>query len=165
MKPSEPFIVNVADADSRAYPGAGEYVRFEADDAHFEEFGINIHVLAPGEPNAKYHSENNQEDFLVLSGECVAILDGVEHQLRAWDFVHCPPGTAHVFVGAGEAPCAILMVGSRKGDDERVNYPVDEIAAKYGASVPRETNSPQEAYADWSNEFTDGKLDWPPPIG
>jgi hypothetical protein len=57
------------------------------------------------------------------------------------------------------------MVGSRKGDDERVNYPVDEIAAKYGASVPRETNSPQEAYADWSNEFTDGKLDWPPPIG
>lgn len=162
MSPSEPFIVNVADAESRAYPGAGEYVRFESDEARFEEFGINIHVLAPGEPNAKYHSENNQEDFLVLSGECLVILDGVEHQLRAWDFVHCPPGTAHVMVGAGQGPCAILMVGSRKGDDEQVTYPVNELAAKYGASVTGETHSPEEAYADWSADYTDGKLDWPP---
>jgi uncharacterized cupin superfamily protein len=162
MEGSKAFIVNVADADSRAYPGAGEYVRFEADDAHFEEYGINIHVLGPGEPNAKYHSENSQEDFLVLSGQCLVILDGVEHRLRAWDFVHCPPGTAHVFVGAGEGPCAILMVGTRKGDGEEVCYPVNKLAAKYGASVPTETSSPKEAYADWSVEYTDGKLDWPP---
>jgi uncharacterized cupin superfamily protein len=159
---SKPFIVNVADAQSRAYPGAGEYVRFEADDDRFEEYGINIHVLAPGEPNAKYHAENNQEDFLVLSGEAIAIIDGVEHNLRAWDFVHCPPGTAHVCVGAGDGPCAILMVGSRKGDGDEVVYPLNEIAAKYGASVQAETTSPEEAYADWSDDFTDGKLDWPP---
>jgi uncharacterized cupin superfamily protein len=163
MGESKPFIVNVADAESRAYPGAGEYVRFETDDARFEEYGINIHVLQPGEPNAKYHAENAQEDFLVLSGECLVILDGVERPLRAWDFVHCPPGTAHVLVGAGDGPCAILMVGTRKGEDDEVTYPVNQLAAKYGASVPTETNSPKEAYADWSADFTEGKLDWPLP--
>jgi uncharacterized cupin superfamily protein len=160
---SEPFIVNVADANARSYPGAGSYVRFESLDDMFEEFGINIHVLAPGEPNAKYHSENAQEDFLVLSGECLVILDGVEHRLRAWDFVHCPPGAAHVFVGAGARPCAILMVGTRKADeDEGLLYPVNELAARYGASVETETTLASEAYADWPDDYTDGKLDWPP---
>jgi hypothetical protein len=57
------------------------------------------------------------------------------------------------------------MAGSRKGDAERVHYPVNDVAAKYGASVVTETDSPQEAYADWADEFTDGKLDWPPAKG
>ncbi len=97
---SEPFIVNVADAEALSLPGAGSYVRFETDAAPFENFGINVHVLEPGEPNCRYHREDVQESFLVLSGECILILDEVEHRLRAWDFVSCPAGAAHVFVGA-----------------------------------------------------------------
>jgi uncharacterized cupin superfamily protein len=162
MGESKPFIVNVADADARTYPGAGSYVRFEPDHARFEDFGINIHVLPPGEPNCKYHFENAQEDFLVLSGECLVILDGVEHRLRAWDFVHCPAGAAHVFVGAGDHPCAILMVGARKADDT-ATYPPNELAARHGASVESETTDSSVAYADWPDNFTDGRLDWPPP--
>ncbi len=95
-------------------------------------------MLDPGEPNAKYHHEDAQEDFLVLSGECILILDGVEHRLRAWDFVHCPAGAAHVFVGAGDSPCAILMVGARR-DDAKATYPPNELAARWGASVEAET--------------------------
>ena len=161
-KATEPFIVNVAEATAYAHEQGGTYVRFEDPEDRFSEFGINIHVIEPGQPNGKYHSENAQEDFLVLHGEPIVILEGEERRLRQWDFVHCPPGSEHIFVGAGQGPCAILMVGTRKGDDELLDYPVNEIAARYGASVPEQTASPEEAYADWSSEFKETKLDWPP---
>ena len=89
--------------------------------------------MEPGQPNCRYHSEPVQEDFLVLHGECIAIVDGAEHRLRRWDFFHCPAGVEHVFVGAGDGPCAVLMIGSRRRDE--AHYPVNEVAAKYGASV------------------------------
>ena len=158
----EPFVVNVAEARALAHPVSGTYVPFEPPDDRFPEYGINIHVLEPGQPNGRYHSESAQEDFLVLAGECLLILEGEERRLRAWDFVHCPAGTEHIFVGAGDGPCAILMVGSRP-DDEELDYPPNEIAARYGASVRERTSSADEAYADWSPELTETRLDWPPP--
>ena len=154
------FIVNVADAPALRHERAGSYVRFESPDARFAQIGVNIHVLQPGEPSCKYHREDAQEDFLVLSGECLVIIDDEERPLRAWDFVHCPPGTDHVFVGAGNGPSAILMIGAR-GPDLGVHYPVNELAAGYGASVTQATDSPAEAYADWSSEFTETRLEWP----
>ena len=108
-----------------------------------------------------YHAESTQEAFLVLSGECLAVIDGQERTLRAWDFVHCPAGTPHVFVGAGEGPCAILMVGAR-GADQTITYPAEELAARHGASAAHDTDSAAEAYAEWGANFTPAKLDWPP---
>ena len=154
------FSVNVADAPALRHEIAGTYVPFESRDDRFEDFGINIHVLQPGEPNARYHSESVQEDFLVLAGECVAVIEGAEHHFRAWDFVHCPAGTAHVFVGAGDGPCAILMVGARS-EAATVHYPVDEVAARHGASVPSATDDAREAYAEWPSGFEPARLDWP----
>ena len=156
------FVVNVADAPALRHERAGAYVRFEPPEARFPQIGVNIHVLQPGEPSCKYHREDAQEDFLVLSGECLVIVDDEERPLRAWDFVHCPPGTDHVFVGAGDGPSAILMIGARREGDG-VHYPVDERAAAYGASVTAPTDSPAEAYADWPNEFTPTRLEWPLP--
>jgi mannose-6-phosphate isomerase-like protein (cupin superfamily) len=94
---SEPFVINVADARALRFEGAGTYVPFEDPNERFPDFGINIHMLNPGEPSAKYHAESVQEDFLVLAGECTAILNGEERTLREWDFLHCPAGTEHVF--------------------------------------------------------------------
>jgi uncharacterized cupin superfamily protein len=156
------FVVNVDEAAALSHERAGSFVSFEDPDERFPELGINLRVLQPGQPNAKYHSENVQEDFLVLSGECLAILDGEERRLQAWDFVHCPPGTEHVFVGAGEGPCAILMVGGRR-PDKQLHYPVNEAAARHGASVQRATSDRGEAYADWGGGFTSTRLPWPPP--
>ena len=156
------FVVNVATAKAFKHEHAGSYVPFEDPEERFPDYGINIHLLEPGQPNAKYHAESVQEDFLVLSGECVAILDGDERRLEAWDFVHCPAGTEHVFVGAGQGPCAILMVGARR-PDATVHYPVNELAARYGASTAEPTSKPEEAYADWSSELTPARLPWPPP--
>ena len=107
---------------------------------------MNLSVMEPGEPNCLYHSESQQEAFLVLSGECRLLVDGEERLLRPWDFFHCPAGVEHVFVGAGDGPCVVLMVGART-EDEQLNYPVSELAARYGASAEKETPNPREAYA------------------
>jgi uncharacterized cupin superfamily protein len=141
------YVLNATEAVWRALPGWGRDVNFEPAEPRFPDFGVNISVLGPGEPNCRYHAEDQQEDFLVLGGECIAIIEGEERRLRAWDFVHCPPGTRHVFVGAGDGPCTILMIGARH-PDEHIEYPVDETALRHNAGVREATNSPAEAYAD-----------------
>jgi uncharacterized cupin superfamily protein len=155
------FVVNVADATAVAHSRAGASVRFEDGEDPFPELGVNIRVLQPGQPNGLYHSENSQEDFLVLGGECLAILDGEERTLRAWDFVHCPAGTPHVFVGAGTGPCWILMVGARRADRSFV-YLADEAAARHGAAADRTTSDPREAYSKWTAGFVPTQIPWPP---
>jgi uncharacterized cupin superfamily protein len=139
------FIVNIADARGRSSERFGRAVRFEGE-PEFQAFGINVRILQPGQPNCLYHRESQTEAFLVLEGECVAIVEEQERPMRKGDFLYAPPGTAHVFVGAGDGPCAILMVGTRIQPEEVV-YPVSEVAARHGASVESETDSPQDAYA------------------
>ena len=95
---------------------------------------MNVHILLPGQQACRYHQESAQEDFLVLAGECLLIVEEQERPLRQWDFVHCPGGTRHVFVGAGEGPCAVLMIGARPEPTD-IHYPVSEVAGRHGASV------------------------------
>jgi uncharacterized cupin superfamily protein len=155
------FIINVADAPAHGRPGRPITVDLESEDAPWPDTGVNIQIMQPGQPNCLYHSEPVQEDFLVLHGECTAIVDGEERPLRRWDFLHCPAGTEHVFVGAGDGPCAVLMIGSRRL--EKAHYPVNDVAAKYGASVRTATDDPAEAYADWRSEpRRDVDNPWPP---
>ena len=139
------FVVNVRDVAWFTSDTFGSACRFESREAFFPQFGINLRALEPGKSNCLYHTESQQEDFLVLSGECRLLVNGEERLLGPWDFVHCPPGTEHVFVGAGDGPCVVLMAGARS-DDEELLYPVSELAARYGASVEVETSDPKEAY-------------------
>ena len=140
------FVVNVRDGVWLTSEQFGSTAPFEGQDFWFRELGFKISVLEPGQPNCLFHSESQQEAFLVLHGECKLLVEGEERVLRAWDFFHCPAGTEHVFVGAGDGPCAILMTGVRR-EDEKLLYPVSELAAEYGASVEKETPDPDEAYA------------------
>jgi uncharacterized cupin superfamily protein len=112
----------------------------------FEQLGINLDVIMPGQPSGLYHSETCQEDMLVLHGECLLLVDGEERRLRAWDFVHCPAGTEHCFVGADDGPCVIFMVGARSAD-KALHYPASELARRHGAGVDAETTSAREAYS------------------
>lgn len=126
--------------------------------ASFGQLGVKLCVLEPARPNCIYHREAQQEDFLVLSGECLLIVEEQERPLRAWDFVHCPPGTAHVFVGAGQDPCVILMVGARR-EDEGLFFPFSEAARRHGASAEQDTGSGEEAYAHGFPGRTAGRPD------
>ena len=138
------FIVNVAEAKAMHSERFGDGCRFEGA-TRFPEFGINVRVLPPGTPACLYHRESSQEAFLVLKGECLAIVEEQEWHLRTGDFLLTPPGTNHVLVGAGSAPCVVLMVGTRKADQE-LHYPLSPAAARYGASVEAATSSLPEAY-------------------
>ena len=138
----------------------GAVYPLESRDARFRDFGVNVRVVWPGEPNALYHAESGQEGFLVLSGECILLVEEQERPLRQWDYFHSPADTHHVIVGAGDGPCAILMIGLRP-EVETLHYPVSEVAAMYGASAARETDEPDEAYADWPGEYRPLRLPWP----
>jgi uncharacterized cupin superfamily protein len=155
------FVLNLEDALAvRNEEKGGAVYPLEPREARFRDVGVNVHLVWPGEPNALYHSEEAQEGFLVLSGECTLIVEEEERPLRQWDYFHCPAGTRHVIVGAGDGPCAILMVGARP-EVEQLHYPASEVAAKYGASAAKATDEPDEAYADWPGEFTPVRLPWP----
>ena len=115
-------------------------------------------------PMAMYHWEADQEDFLVLAGQAVLLVEGEERPLRQWDFVHCPAGTKHVIVGAGDAPCVVLAVGARdrSAGADWGRYSVDEVALRHGAGVERETTEAAQAYTGLTRrkpaQFRDGWL-------
>src|SRR5437868_1556125 len=156
----ELLIINVTEARARTHPRRATLIDLEPEGAGWPDTGVNIQVMQPGQPNCRYHSEPVQEDFLVLHGECIAIVEGEQRPLRQWDFLHCPAGTEHVFVGAGDGPCAVLMIGSRRED--AAHYPVNDVAAKYDASAHQETDDPAEAYADWRQErWRRAEIRWP----
>ena len=140
------FTVNVRDAAWVTNERLGDACVFEGEAVPFGQIGYTLAVLQPGEPSGMYHREDDQEDFLVLSGECVLIVEGQERRLRAWDFVHCPPGTAHIFVGAGDGPCAIFMAGGRAHRGGTL-YLRDEAALRHGAGPEADTPHSREAYA------------------
>jgi uncharacterized cupin superfamily protein len=140
------FVLNARDSRWRDTGPLGFYCNFEGK-RRFSELGINLNVLAPGQPMAMYHRENAQEGFLVLAGECLLIVEGEERRLKAWDFFHCPPHTEHVIVGAGDGPAIVLAAGSRGHSRKGFVYPVDEAALRHGAGVPQETRKPEEAYS------------------
>jgi uncharacterized cupin superfamily protein len=140
------FAVNVRDAAWVTSETFGDACIFEDEAAPFGQIGYTLAVLRPGQPSALYHREPNQEDFLVLAGECLLLVEGEERPLKAWDFVHCPPETEHIFVGAGDGPCVIFMAGARAEPREGV-YVRSELALRHGAGVESETSSSREAYA------------------
>jgi uncharacterized cupin superfamily protein len=142
------FVLNARDARWRYADGRGAYSVFEGEQ-EFPQIGIHLVALGPGEPMAMYHWEADQENFLVLSGEALLIVEGEERPLRQWDFVHCPANTNHVIVGAGETTCLVLAVGARilTREPDWGGYPVDETALRHGAGVEEETTDPEQAYA------------------
>jgi uncharacterized cupin superfamily protein len=142
------FVLNARDAMWRHAPGRDAVCDFEGE-REFPQLGINLRVLQPGESMGMYHWEADQEDFLVLAGEALLIVEGEERPLRRWDFVHCPAGTKHIVLGAGEGPCLALAIGAREhqAGDDWGGYTVDETARRHGVSVEQETTDATEAYA------------------
>jgi uncharacterized cupin superfamily protein len=161
------FVVNARDARWHERPGRGAICEFDGE-SEFPQIGINLQVLGPGEPMSMYHWEADQEDFLVLAGEPLLVIEGEERPLRAWDFVHCPVGASHTIVGAGGGPCVVIAIGARDrstGPDWG-GYTVDPAAIRHGAGVETETTDPDVAYARFGDRrparYREGWLPDPP---
>jgi uncharacterized cupin superfamily protein len=156
------FVLNAREGRWRTWRGLGARLSLEGD-IEFPQVGINLYVLAPGEPMGMYHREADQEDFLVLAGDALLLVDGMERPLRPWDFVHCPPGTDHMIIGAGDRPCAVLAIGAREHQDDAEwgRYIVDECALRHGAGVEQETSDPEAAYARFpARQWTKYRPGW-----
>ena len=138
-------MINARESRWRDAGHFGLFCNFEGK-RRFHQLGINVNVLEPGQPIGMYHRERHQEDFLVLAGECLLLVEGEERTLRAWDFVHCPPETNHMIIGAGNGPAVVLAVGARGGRTGLV-YAVESLAVAHNAGVEREVTKPEEAYA------------------
>ena len=147
--------MNVRDGRWMTNDVLGDAFIVEGDDVSFPQVGYTIGILHPGQAGGRYHRESAQEDFLVLAGECLLLIEEEERPLKAWDFVHCPPDTNHSFVGAGDGPCVIFMTGARL-EDKGIVYPRSELAIRHGAGVETDTSSPAEAYAPFP-KWKDGR--------
>jgi uncharacterized cupin superfamily protein len=169
--PSSPgwFVLNAHDARWNEKPGQGFSLPLTGDNEYeaetfFPMLGMAIRVVAPGEPTGTYHWETEQEDFLVLAGEAVLIVEGQERRIKQWDFVHCPPETTHAFAGAGDTPCVLLCASSRQfqKDGPWGFYCKDETAARYNAGSPENTQDGSVAYARFAKprptRYRDGLL-------
>lgn len=163
------FVVNARDARWFDQPGQGHSLPLTGCDeleaeTYFPMLGMAIRVVGPREPSTVYHWETEQEDFLVLAGEAILIVEGQERRLQRWDFVHCPPGTRHAFVGAGDGPCVLLCASSRQfqKDGPWGFYCADQTAARHGASSPEDTQDGEVAYAGFQprheSRYRDGLL-------
>jgi uncharacterized cupin superfamily protein len=149
------FVLNAREARWNRRRMGGHSVSFtgykdEDCETHFRQLGVSLFVLGPGEPIGLYHWEADQENFLVLSGEALLIVEGHERPLGQWDFVHCPAGTKHILLGAGQGLCAVLGAGAREHIEENCNggaYVVDEVALRHRAGVTEETDDARIAYA------------------
>ena len=147
------YVLNMREAEWRHADGRGAVCvvvdDFEGWRQESAQFGVNPFVLQPGAPLAMYHWEADQEDFLVVAGEALLVVEGEERSLRAWDFVHCPPKTRHVIVGAGTGPCLVIAIGARAHDGQRdsLGFTVDEAAKRHGATVEKDTLDGGVAYA------------------
>jgi uncharacterized cupin superfamily protein len=161
------FVLNARDARWIRREGRGRSLPFtgwtdvEAE-TYFPQLGLALVVLGPGEPIGMYHWEADQEDFLILSGEALLLIEGEERPLRQWDFVHCPPKAAHMILGAGDG-CVLLATGAREHQTgEWGAYTVDEVALKHGVGVEEETTESEVAYARFApsepTRYRDGWL-------
>jgi uncharacterized cupin superfamily protein len=161
------FVLNSREARWIEREGRGVNLPFtgwteEEAETYFPQIGVALVRLGPGEPIGMYHWEADHEDFLVLAGEALLIIEGQERPLRQWDFVHCPPETKHMIVGAGDGPCLVLGIGGRDHIDEHCNggaYVVDEVAERHGAS-PEDPDDPYGPFA--ASEPTRYREGWLP---
>lgn len=155
------FVKNVRDATWVHTEAFGKACGFDTENP-FPQVGIHIFLLEPGKPNCRYHREEAQEDFLVLAGRCKLLVNGEERSLESWDFVHCPAGVSHVFVGVDDGPCALLAIGHRPGKENmKLFYPASELARRYNAESPEPTADPKIAYADIKPRVKIDPPKWP----
>ena len=122
------FVLNARESRWKSEGPLGRYCTFEGK-RRFPQLGINISVLEPGEAMGMYHRENAQEGFLVVAGECLLIVEEQERRLEAWDYFHCPGGTDHIIIGAGQGPAIVVAVG-RAGSRGRRRHRIRGLRAR-----------------------------------
>ena len=155
------YVLNARDCPWVEGDKTGLFVGFEDEENNpFPQLGVNVRILRPGQAIGMYHREEGQEDFLVLDGEGIAVVESEERPLRKWDVLHCEPGVAHMIKATGDRPLLLVCAGARPG--EPTTYVPDETARRHGISVDEETTDNRAVYADYRFAWTEYQDGWLP---
>ena len=114
------FVLNAREARWLHGEGRGALLSFEGE-TEFPQVGINIFVLPPGEPTGMYHWEADQEDFLVLFGEALLIIEGEKDHTVPWAIANASfhrqrdnPGVTEIVEMAGRGHALTIDSGWRE---------------------------------------------------
>jgi hypothetical protein len=115
----------------------------------FRQLGINLTLLEPGEPMTMYHWEAAQEDFLMLSGEALLVIEGEERTIRQWDFVTALQ--VRTTRSSAQALIRVLCLRSARATAQKgksgARTPWTRGRCATASGVQRETIEGSEAYA------------------
>lgn len=87
-----------------------------------DSFGVNLIVLQPGQRGRIHAHERQDEVYLVLEGELMLLIKGVEHVLGEDRVVRVGPAVRRQLVNAGAQRLVLLALGgsgSHAGRDGR----------------------------------------------
>jgi putative monooxygenase len=115
--PSSPtaraMILRPSDIPARERGGGARTIPLVTRAAGTTSFINGITEFDPGAAIA-FHSHNCEESVMLLSGEAVAEIDGVDYPLHAGDMTFIPPGVPHRFrnLSATEGMRILWIYGS-----------------------------------------------------
>ena len=86
--------------------------------------GVNLVRVPAGKESFAYHSHRHEEEWLfLLSGAAIALIDGVEYEVNAGDFIGFPaPSVAHLLRNPGPADL-VYLVGGENREFEIAEFP------------------------------------------
>jgi uncharacterized cupin superfamily protein len=86
--------------------------------------GVNFIRVPPGKESFVYHSHQHEEEWIyVLSGRALALIDDVEYEVEAGDFIGFPaPSVAHHLRNPGPQDL-VYLVGGENRDNEIADFP------------------------------------------
>jgi uncharacterized cupin superfamily protein len=86
--------------------------------------GVNFIRVPAGKESYVYHSHQSEEEWIyVLSGKAIALIDDVEYEVDAGDFIGFPaPSVAHHMRNPGPAEL-VYLVGGENRETDVVEFP------------------------------------------
>ena len=86
--------------------------------------GVNLVRVPAGKESFVYHSHRHEEEWIfLLSGAAIALIDGVEYEVNAGDFIGFPaPSVAHLLRNPGPADL-VYLVGGENREFEIAEFP------------------------------------------
>jgi uncharacterized cupin superfamily protein len=127
-------------------PCAARYRRCLGDAAGLTHFGVNLTRLPAGAWSAQRHWHTAEDEFVfVVEGELVLVTDSGEETLRAGECAGFKAGVpdGHHLQNRSDRDALFLEVGSRRPDDDEVEYPdIDLKALKGRAGYAHDNGEP-----------------------
>ncbi len=90
-------------------------------------FMVSLITLDPDTGAPPHHQPNEDEIFLVVSGQVTITIGAVTETVGPGDFAYAPPNTTHAFRAAGGKPAVMFSINSPGGHERGFEYITDMV--------------------------------------